>query len=382
MSEEAHEVRYTKYILELNMEIDGNVERSDIIGAIFGQTEGLFGPTFDLREMVKTGKIGRIEVEIKSRNRKTTGIIKVPSTLDIVGTSLIAAMIESVDQVGPFKANIKLKDIRDYREEKIKDIVNRAKKILESWKLEKIPEAEEIMEKLGNYVLPKHVKEMDGLTLGPKALTSDEVILVEGRADVINLVKYGIENVIGFGGGNIPSKLKKVLKGKKKIIAFLDGDRSGILNLKKLANTIDKIDFVAFAPGGKEVEELKPGEIFEALNNMRPLNEISAVEEEDLKPYLNYIEEVNGTLEALLIKNKDIVKRVSVGELVDFLQNINEGEVDTVVMDGIITQRLVDISYMKGVRTLIGSRIKKLARIPDGMMIHAIRSVEGESKGG
>ncbi|PCN51171.1 hypothetical protein B6U99_00030 [Candidatus Geothermarchaeota archaeon ex4572_27] len=376
MPEEHSETRYTKYVLEFTLDVDGSVERSDIIGAIFGQTEGLFGPTFDLREMVKTGKIGRIEVEIKSRDRKTTGIIRVPSALDMVATSLVAAMIESVDQVGPFPAVIKLKEIKDYREEKVKNIINRAKKILESWRIEKIPEVEEILKELESYVAPKQVKEIDGITVGPKALTSDEVILVEGRADVINLVKYGIENVMSIGGGRIPPKLREILKGKKKIIAFLDGDRSGMLNLKKLANTIDRIDYVAFAPSGKEVEELKPNEIFEALRNMKPFGETMLLEREELRPYRDFIKEVDGTLEALLIKDNKVVARLSVGDLVDHLQQMGEGEIDTIVMDGIITQRLVDAAYAKDVKVIIGNRMKKLTRVPEGMVIHAIHPSE------
>ncbi len=368
VNESIGEVRYTKYILEFTFDVDGSVERSDIIGAIFGQTEGLFGPTFDLREMAKTGKIGRIEVEIKSRNRTTSGIIKVPSTLDIVGTALIAAMIEIVDQVGPFRAKVKLKSIKDFREEKIKMIISRAKKILESWKLEKIPEAEDVLRELENYLAPKQVKDMNGLTLGPKALSSDEVILVEGRADVITLVKYGIENVISIGGGKIPPKLKDILKNKKKIIAFLDGDRSGYLNLKKLASTISRIDFVAFAPEGKEVEELKPEEVFEALKNMKPFNK-EDIEREELKPYTPYINEIIGTLEALLIKDNEIIKRVSVGSLIEELQEVEKGKVDTIILDGIITQRLVDLAYEKGVKNIIGSRIKQLARIPEDLNI-------------
>lgn len=366
------EVRYTKYILEFTIDVDGNVEKSDIIGAIFGQTEGLFGPTFDLREMVKTGKIGRIEVDIKTRNRVTTGIIRVPSTLDIVGTALIAAMIEIVDQVGPFKARVKLKSIRDFREEKVRMIISRAKKILESWKLEKIPEAEDIIKELENYLVPKHVKEINGLTVGPKALSSDEVILVEGRADVITLVKYGIENVISISGGKVPSKLKDILKNKKKIIAFLDGDRSGYLNLKKLANTIDRIDYVAFAPEGKEVEELKPEEVFEALKKMKPFGK-EVIEKEELKPYMQYINEIVGTLEALFIKDGDIIDRVSVGNLIEEVNALDKGDVDTIILDGIITQRLVDLAYEKGVRTIIGSRIKQLARVPGDMNILTFR---------
>jgi DNA primase len=356
------------------MDIDGNVERSDIIGAVFGQTEGLFGPTFDLREMAKTGKIGRIEVEIKSRDRRTTGIIKVPSSLDIVGTSLIAAMIETVDQVGPFRSTIKLKSIKDFREEKLKAIVSRAKKILESWKIEKIPAVEDVLKELENHMVPRQVKELNGITIGPQALSSNEIILVEGRADVINLVKYGIENVASIGGGKIPDRVKELLKNKKKIIAFLDGDRSGYLNLKKLANIVKRIDYVAFAPEGKEVEDLKPEEIFEALKNLKPFEEAAKIERPELKPYLNYVNEIVGTLEALLIKGEEIIKKVSVGELIDTLNDIDKGEIDTIIMDGIITQRLVDLAEQKGVNIIIGNRIRQLARVPENMILYPLKS--------
>jgi len=39
-----------KYLAKLSFEIDGAVDKADIIGAIFGQTEGLFGPEMNLNE--------------------------------------------------------------------------------------------------------------------------------------------------------------------------------------------------------------------------------------------------------------------------------------------------------------------------------------------
>ena len=44
-------------------EVEGVVEKADLIGAIFGQTEGLFGPEMNLQELQKTWKVGQIEVK-------------------------------------------------------------------------------------------------------------------------------------------------------------------------------------------------------------------------------------------------------------------------------------------------------------------------------
>ena len=48
--------------MQANFEIEGVVEKPDVIGAVFGQTEGLFGPELELRELQKSGRIGRIEI--------------------------------------------------------------------------------------------------------------------------------------------------------------------------------------------------------------------------------------------------------------------------------------------------------------------------------
>lgn len=42
-----------KYVVEARFTVEGVVEKPDVIGAIFGQTEGLFGPDLDLRELQK-----------------------------------------------------------------------------------------------------------------------------------------------------------------------------------------------------------------------------------------------------------------------------------------------------------------------------------------
>jgi len=365
---EDDEDKHIKYILTFSFEIDGIVEKSDIVGAIFGQTEGIFGPSFDLREMAKTGKIGRITpVNVTTKNRKTTGFLKVTTTKEIEAAALIAALIETVNQVGPYKAKFKFKQIIDAREEKIKEIERRAIEILENWRIKKLPKAEEVLESLRRKLQDKvHIKTVtvggEKLAAGPDLDSSEEIILVEGRADVVNLVKYGIKNVLSIGGGRIPSDINKIVRNKR-VIAFLDGDRGGALNLKKLMQTV-KIDYVAVAPEGKEVEDLKLDEIREALDNKIPVEEYLLESKEGLKEYREHIKQVIGQLKALILnKDGDIVKEIPVSELVDYL-NSTEDEVDTIVMDGIITQRLLDASAKKGVSKIIGLRRGVVVREP------------------
>jgi DNA primase len=371
--EDAHsEDKYIKYVIMFTFEIEGIVEKSDIIGAIFGQTEGIFGPSFDLREMAKTGKIGRIvPLNIETKNRKTTGMLKVTTTKEIEAAALIAALIESVDQVGPYKSRFRFKQIIDAREEKIKDIEQRAAEILEDWKIKKIPQAEEILETLRRKMQNKHVRMItvgrEKLAAGPGVEHANEIILVEGRADVVTLVKFGINNVLSIGGGRIPEDIREIVKGKK-VTAFLDGDRGGALNLRKLMQTV-KIDFVAIAPKGKEVEELKPEEIYESLANKKPINAYLIEENEELKDYKDFIDKVIGQLEALLIKNNEVVKKIPVSELVMYLEKNKKSKLDTIILDGIITQRLIDIASANGVKTIVGLRRGVIVREPENIKI-------------
>ena len=67
-----------KYNVKLSYEVDGLVERADIIGAIFGQTEGLLGPEMNLNELQRVSKVGRIEVIAKSTSNTTSGNAVIP----------------------------------------------------------------------------------------------------------------------------------------------------------------------------------------------------------------------------------------------------------------------------------------------------------------
>jgi len=264
-----------KYLIELNFEVQGTVDKPDIIGALFSQTEGLLGPDLDLRELQNTSRIGRIEVEVEHKGDKTVGKVYVPSNLNHYETALIAAMLETVDRVGPYNAKFQVDTIKDLRSEKRKLIIDRAKELIKLVERETIPDTKELMDKLLSEVKQSEVISYgpEGLPAGPDVDTSDTIIIVEGRADVVNLVKHGYRNVIAIEGasGGIPKTVVE-LSRKKTTIAFTDGDRGGEMVLRELLKVAD-IDYVARAPPGKEVEQLTAKEIAKALRNKIPVEE-------------------------------------------------------------------------------------------------------------
>jgi DNA primase len=363
-----------KYVIKARFEVEGVVEKPDVIGAIFGQTEGLFGSDLDLRELQKSGRIGRIEITLKSEKDKTTGTITIPSSLDRVSTAIIAAALESVDRIGPCESKIILEKVEDLREEKRRAIMEKAKEILKNWIIETAPSTEEILREVSEAVRQAEVIEYgpERLPAGPE-VDSGSLIIVEGRADVINLLKCGIKNVIGVEGTKIPQTVIELAKNKE-TTAFLDGDRGGDLILKELLQVAD-IDYVARAPPGKEVEELTPKEIMKALRERVPVERIKEAGAASPPPppqvpraelpgkVLDAIKELRGTLEALLYDESwNEIERIPVSELAERLKAL-EG-VKAVVFDGVVTQRLLDLAEGKGIKVIIGDRISDLAKRP------------------
>jgi len=387
-----------KYLIKAKFEVEGIVEKSDVIGAIFGQTEGLLGEEYDLRDLQDKGRIGRIQVDLKTQNTKTYGTITIPSNLDRVETALLAALIEIVDRIGPYSAKISVEEIIDLRAEKIKKIVNRAKDILRKLVREKAPDVKEILREISKSVKPPELVTYgpENLPAGPDIDTSDTIILVEGRADVINLLRYGYTNVIALegAGSKIPETIIKLCKTKK-VIAFLDGDHGGDLILKELLK-VAKIDYIARAPPGKEVEELTGKEINKALKNATPVgNYIKKVKgkvSEETQPIvrkeekaitinipdnvIKAIKELEGTLKAKLYDEKwNIITEMPVRNLVTELPNIEAGKVYAIVMDGVITQRVIDMALEKNIKVIIGARIGGITKKPLNMIILSFNEV-------
>lgn len=369
MVESSQYIPTSKYVIKAKFEVDGVVEKPDVIGAIFGQTEGLFGTELDLRELQKGGRVGRIEIELESKQDKTVGVITLPSSLDRASTALIAAAIESVDRIGPCNARVTLESVEDIRDEKRKAIMNKAKEILRKWVVEAQPSTEEILKEVAQAIRSAEVINYgpENLPAGPEIETSGSIILVEGRADVINLLKCGIKNAIGIEGAKIPESVIRLCKNKE-VTAFLDGDRAGDLILRELAQVAD-IDYVARAPAGKEVEELTPKEIMRALRERTPADK--AIHEKPVvrtaldmpSKVTETAAQLKGTLEAVLFdESGSEIMHVPVSELADKLPEVEGGH--TLVFDGVVTQRILDMGEQKGLKYIIGDRVSEGARRP------------------
>jgi 5S rRNA maturation endonuclease (ribonuclease M5) len=365
-----------KYHVKLSYEVDGLVERADIIGAIFGQTEGLLGPEMNLNELQRVSKVGRIEVDAKSTSNTTNGSAVIPMSTDIDTCALIAAGIESIDKVGPFDCSFKLTSIDDVRAAKKDDIVKRAKEIKQRWATKTVSEGESML---------KDVHEGDAgklTTYGPSKLTcssgvfeSSWIILVEGRADVINLLRAGYDNVIAIEGAKIDESIKELCKSKENVVAFLDGDRAGGFILKELKSVVD-LAYELQADTGVEVEELTPQRLDEILKPIKEEIESGGpapptLKSEDDKPIADLASKVfpdlNETLEAIALdsEQKEIFK-VPISEVVSKLST--QSGIKYLLLDGIITQRLLEGARNAGIECVIGHRVAKLSN-SDGLTL-------------
>ncbi len=378
-----------KYVVKARIDVDGLVEKPDVVGAIFGQTEGLLGEDLDLRELQKSGRIGRIEVELENKSGKTTGVLTVPSSLDKAETAIIAAALETVDRVGPCEAKITVETIEDTRAKKREYIINRAKELLRKLIEEKMPESKELADMVRAEVRQAELVEYgpEKIPAGPEVDSAEEVIVVEGRADVLNLLKHGFKNVISLKGAKIPKTIIELSK-KKTITLFIDGDRGGDIIAKQLAE-VAEIDFIARAPDGKEVEELTRKEIIKALRNKLPTHQyLSSRGLEDRHKRREHREEhhrehhhtshekrdessqeeskiialfpeVKDKMKAVFLdKNLKPIKETSVTQMIKEIQGIDNAY--ALVFDGIVTQRLVDLASKKGIRYLVGLKAAKI----------------------
>ncbi|TLX94900.1 MAG: DNA primase [Thaumarchaeota archaeon] len=384
-----------KYLVKLRFEVDGVVERADVIGAIFGQTEGLFGPEMNLNELQKSWKVGRIEINLESKNDKTRGDVLIPMSTDIGTAALIAAAVESVDKVGPCSSKFILEGIEDVRASKRKQIVDRAKLIVRDWSSKSSSEGENVLKDVVESTKRARVVNygIENLPAGPGVYTSDLVYLVEGRADVVLFLRAGIENVVALEGTSVPDSIIELGK-KKRLIAILDGDRGGDLIEKELSQVV-RVEKVLRAPPGKEVEDLTPIEVLQLLRAERVEPHQQQVQprggrttererervserEAPAEPIVEKTREIypslNGTLEAVLLdEGLQEVGRFPISELVQKMESSNGARY--LVFDGIITQRLVESASRVGVKGLIGHRTGEINSLPDGVRIGTFRDL-------
>jgi DNA primase len=351
-----------KYMIHANFTAEGALEKPDVIGALFGQTEGLLGSDLEMRELQKEGKIGRIEVELQRNDKKTTGTIKIPTALDQSETTLIAAAVETIERIGPSDAQIEVERIEDVRGSKRDYIIERAKKLM--GEIKGSSDSREISNQIKDSARTSEVTEYGDEKLPCGDLSGNEIIVVEGRADVLNLVRSGVKNVIAMKGTKLPESIKELSK-EKEITLFVDGDRGGELIIKNVMDNA-RVKYIAIAPDGKEVEELTGKEILMNLRKKVPSeeffsrrryfsrapnyetsfgerktlhNDVELKKEikEDSKEKLKEIFRENSGSEKAVILDKDMneIKKVSAKSLMITLQKMDD--VYALSLDGILT---------------------------------------------
>ncbi len=386
-----------KYIIHVDISIEGTVDRPDVIGAIFGQTEGLLGSDLELRELQRNGKIGRIEVNMKTSAGKANGEIIIPSSLDKTETAIIAAALETIERIGPCNANIKAKSIEDVRISKRNSVIDRAKSLLQELTHTTLPDTQEITEEVSNSVRMMEIVDFgpEKLAAGPAVKDADEIIIVEGRADVLTLLKNGFKNCIALNGTSVPKTIVDLAKTKT-VTVFVDGDRGGDLIIREL-KSVTEIDFVVKAPDGKEVEELTKKEINKALRSKVAIEQAalelktpaaktrttatkapirapvrsttkpttrtrepstkpkyeSKLSKKDTETYTKMLDDLMGTRGAYILdEEQNVLGKVPTSELNTTVKNLKTG-INTIVFDGVIDRDLIRIAERSDIKNII-----------------------------
>lgn len=391
-------------MIHAKIKIEGVVDKPDVIGAIFGQTEGLLGNELELRELQRSGRIGRIEVELDTKGGKTTGEILIPSSLDKAETSIVAAALEIIQRIGPCNAKTTIDKMEDIRVSKRQQVVDRAKQLLKDLMEGVLPDSQEIAEEVAHSVRVMEIQEYgkERLPAGPGIRDNEEVMVVEGRADVLTLLKHGFKNAISMNGTSVPETIKRLSK-EKIITVFVDGDRGGDLIIKELLG-VAEIDFVTKAPDGKEVEELTKKEIHKALrgkiaaeqaklefgtskthgdkvkksksnskksssssknnrdnsksNSSSSRSTKKKLSDEEKEKFSEMLDDLIGTRGAYVLdENLDILGKVPVSELQSTIKSLRSG-IYAVVLDGVIDKDFLSTSERADIKFLVARESK------------------------
>jgi len=399
----------SKYVIRASIRANGVVNKSDVVGAVFGQTEGLLGDELDLRDLQKSGRMGRVEVDIKSDKGKSKGEIEISSSMDQVETSVFAAALETVERVGPCKATVKIVALEDSRTSKREVIIDRARALLIDLLQNSRSAGSTITDTVRQALQTEEVVRFKGkLPAGPNVETSDAIIIVEGRGDVLNLLKHGIKNAVAVEGTNIPKEVVALTK-EKTVTAFVDGDRGGEMIIQELLQ-VAEVDFIARAPANTEVEHITHKQIMKCLRDKtsaelfmeqnkwaRPgsgasskktrrspakkaTSSTKAKKEEAAAPsepveaspvFLKQLEELQGSKNARFLATEELADEVSISGLQDQLESsgsaYKKNGVNTLIMDGIITQRLIELVPKAGINVIVAEKKGPLPRDPVGI---------------
>ena len=225
------------------------------------------------------------------------------------------------------------------------------------------------------------------------------MIIVEGRADVVNLLKHGFRNVIAVQGTNVPPDVIELTR-KKVTTAFLDGDHGGELILRELIHLTD-LDYVARAPPNREVEELSSKELLKALRTKIPIEQImkemnispddieseessnkshsdsepseipiivrsqpgSSVMSKIPRNYAQFLENLSEQEAILLGAKSEVLKEhIAISELHDII--LETEDVSAIIFNGIITQRLLDVASERRIKTIVGAKQHDVTKKP------------------
>ncbi len=403
----------SKYVIKASIRANGVVNKSDVVGAVFGQTEGLLGDELDLRDLQKSGRMGRVEVEIKSDKGKSTGEIVISSSMDQVETSVFAAALETVERVGPCKATVKILALEDSRSTKREIIIERARTLLSNLIKDSRTAGSTITDTVRQALQTEEIVRFKGkLPAGPNVATSDAVIIVEGRGDVLNLLKHGIKNSVAVEGTNIPKEVVSLSK-ERTVTAFVDGDRGGEMIIQELLQ-VAEIDFISRAPDNTEVEHLTHKQIMKSLRDKvtaelfmeqnkwaRPGSGSKApakktkkagnakaapaskaeklAEPKAEKPaepaaaasphFLEQLNQLDGSKNARLLMGEELADEVLIVGLPEVLGSHKNNGVDTLIMDGVITPHLVELAPKAGIKTIVAKGKAVLPREPIGISL-------------
>jgi DNA primase len=412
-----------KYLIHADLVADGVVERSDVVGAAFGQTEGLLGDGLDIRDLQDSAKLGRIDVSVDSEGGQSFGHITIASSLDRVETATLAAALEAIERIGPCRAQVEVQRIEDVRAAKRREVVDRAKELLSTAFDEGTIGSEDILQEVRESVRVEDITDYEGYPAGPNVETSDAVVVVEGRADVVNLLQYGIKNAVAVEGTNVPDEIA-ALTDERTVTAFLDGDRGGDLIRQELQQVGD-VDFVARAPRGESVEDLSRAAVDAALREKKPASVAGDDDDDDvLEPAADTLdadateadspatdegrsaadEEATAATDGsatpapesgggaspdpasktLADHAREVVGANTVRLLDEELRVLREADAaaafdaledaDTVprfvVVDDAVTQRLLDLAAQRGVATLVGTDTGEFVKQPASVRVH------------
>ena len=404
----------SKYLIRASIRANGVVNKSDVVGAVFGQTEGLLGDELDLRDLQKSGRMGRVEVEIKSDKGKSVGEIVISSSMDQVETSVFAAALETVERVGPCKATVKITTLEDSRSSKREIIIDRARTLLINLIKDSRGAGSTITDTVRQVLQTEEIVRFKGkLPAGPNVDTSDAVIVVEGRGDVLNLLRHGIKNAVAVEGTNIPKEVIALSK-ERTVTAFVDGDRGGEMIIQELLQ-VAEIDFICRAPDNTEVEHLTHKQIMKSLRDKssaelfmeqnkwsRPGSSGTKAKSSDKKTrrgtksksskeekatpkekevtkevpaeaavaspvFVEQLDQLQGTKNARLLMGDEVADEVSISGLQEVLETRKDNGVNTLVMDGIITQRLIELVPKAGIKIIVAEKKGPLPRDPVGI---------------